>query len=193
MYAAGCRYGIDLAQGILELHSKGILVLNLKPSNVLLNANDQAILGDFGIPYLLLGIPFPRSDMARRLGTPNYMSPEQWQPEVRGPISLETDSWGFGCSIVEMLTGVQPWRGRSVDEIYHSVVRKQEKPCIPDGLPLLLENVLIGCFEYDLRSRPLMTDILHVFQRYLSSSMCMFCSVFTDIETSPDIVGFLLS
>ncbi|XP_062163654.1 protein KINASE OF THE OUTER CHLOROPLAST MEMBRANE 1 isoform X2 [Alnus glutinosa] len=158
------RYGIDLAQGILELHSKGILVLNLKPSNVLLNANDQAILGDFGIPYLLLGIPFPRSDMARRLGTPNYMSPEQWQPEVRGPISLETDSWGFGCCIVEMLTGVQPWRRRSVDEIYHSVVRKQEKPCIPDGLPLLLENVLIGCFEYDLRSRPLMTDILHVFQ-----------------------------
>lgn len=158
------RYGIDLAQGILKLHSKGILVLNLKPSNVLLNENDQALLGDFGIPYLLVGIPLPSSDMARRLGTPNYMAPEQWQPEVRGPISLETDSWGFGCTIVEMLTGVQPWRGRSLDEIYHSVVKKQEKPCIPDGLPPLLENVLIGCFEYDLRSRPLMTDILRVFQ-----------------------------
>lgn len=158
------RYGIDLAQGTLELHSKGILVLNLKPTNVLFNENDQAILGDFGVPYLLLGIPLPSSDMARRLGTPNYMAPEQWQPEVRGPISLETDSWGFGCSIVEMLTGVQPWRGRSVDEIYHSVAKKQEKPFIPCGLPPQLENVLIGCFEYDLRSRPLMTDILHVFK-----------------------------
>jgi serine/threonine protein kinase len=193
MYVTGYRYGIDLAQGILKLHSKGILVLNLKPSNVLLNENDQALLGDFGIPYLLVGIPLPSSDMARRLGTPNYMAPEQWQPEVRGPISLETDSWGFGCSIVEMLTGVQPWRGRSPDEIYHSVVKNQEKPSIPDGLPPLLENLLIGCFEYDLRSRPLMTDILRVFQRYLSPSMCMFCSVFTNIKTSPDIVGFLLS
>ncbi|KAG6643784.1 E3 ubiquitin-protein ligase KEG-like [Carya illinoinensis] len=158
------RYGIDLAQGVLELHSIGILVLNLKPSNVLLNENEEAILGDFGIPYLLLGITLPSSDMARRLGTPNYMAPEQWQPEVRGPISLETDSWGFGCCIVEMLTGVQPWRGRSVDEIYHSVVSKHEKPYIPGGLPPLLEHVLIGCFEYDLRNRPLMTDILHVFK-----------------------------
>nr|XP_023874068.1 E3 ubiquitin-protein ligase KEG-like [Quercus suber]POE83866.1 e3 ubiquitin-protein ligase keg [Quercus suber] len=158
------RYGIDLAQGTLELHSKGILVLNLKPSNVLFNENDQVMLGDFGIPYLLLGIPLPRSDMAHRLGTPNYMAPEQWQPEIRGPISFETDSWGFGCSILEMLTGVQPWRGKSVDEIYHSVVRKQEKPLIPCDLPPLLEKLLTGCFEYDFRSRPLMTDILHVFK-----------------------------
>lgn len=168
------RYGIDLAQSTLELHSKGILVLNLKPSNVLFNENGQVMLGDFGIPYLLLGIPLPSSDMARRLGTPNYMAPEQWQPEVRGPISFETDSWGFGCSILEMLTGVQPWRGKSVDEIYHSVVRKQEKPLIPCDLPPLLEKLLTGCFEYDFRSRPLMTDILHVFKRYLYfSNLCL--------------------
>ncbi|XP_048331763.2 protein KINASE OF THE OUTER CHLOROPLAST MEMBRANE 1 [Ziziphus jujuba] len=158
------RYGIELAQGILELHSKGILVLNLKPSNVLLNENNEAILGEFGIPYLLLGIPLPSSDMVRRLGTPNYMAPEQWQPEVRGPISFETDSWGFGCTIVEMLTGVQPWRGKSVDEIYNLVVRKQEKPHIPSCLPPPVESVLLGCFESDLRSRPLVTDILEVFK-----------------------------
>ncbi|KAJ4952046.1 hypothetical protein NE237_028878 [Protea cynaroides] len=155
------RYGIDLAEGVLELHSKGILVLNLKPTNFLLNENQQAILGDFGIPYLLLGIPLPSSDMALRLGTPNYMAPEQWQSEVRGPISTETDSWGFGCSIVEMLTGAQPWYGRSVEEIYNLVVTKQEKPQIPSGLPPAIMNVISGCFEYDFRNRPLMADIIH--------------------------------
>ncbi|XP_043701726.1 E3 ubiquitin-protein ligase KEG-like [Telopea speciosissima] len=158
------RYGIDLAQGILELHSKGILILNLKPFNFLLNENNQAILGDFGIPYLLLGIPLPSSDMALRHGTPNYMAPEQWQPEVRGPLSIETDSWGFGCSIVEMLTGAQPWCGRSVEEIYNLVVSKQEKPQIPNGLPPAVVNVINGCFEYDFRNRPLMADILHAFK-----------------------------
>ncbi|XP_042491604.1 E3 ubiquitin-protein ligase KEG-like [Macadamia integrifolia] len=158
------RYGIDLAQGILELHSKGILILNLKPFNFLLNEKDQAILGDFGIPYLLLGIPLPSSDIALRLGTPNYMAPEQWQPEVRGPLSIETDSWGFGCSIVEMLTGAQPWCGKSVEEIYNLVVTKQEKPQIPNGLPPSVVNVINGCFEYDLRNRPIMADILHAFR-----------------------------
>ena len=154
-----------MAQGILELHSKGILVLNLKPFNFLLNEIDQAVLGDIGIPYLLLGIRLPSSDMAHRLGTPNYMAPEQWQPEIRGPISFETDSWGFACSFVEMLTGIVPWHGKSADEIYDLVVRKQEKPLIPSGLPPPVEKVLLGCFEYDFRSRPLMKDILHVFNR----------------------------
>ncbi|XP_057957583.1 uncharacterized protein LOC131150711 isoform X2 [Malania oleifera] len=158
------RYGINLAEGILELHSKGILVLNLKPFNFLLTENDKAIIGDVGIPYLLLGIPLPSSDIARRLGAPNYMAPEQWQPEVRGPISFETDSWGFGCSILEMLTGVQPWSGRSVEEIYHSVVTKQEKPHFPGGLPPAVENVILGCFMYDFRSRPLISDILQAFK-----------------------------
>lgn len=158
------RYGIELAKGILELHSIGALVLNLKPSNFLLNEQDHLILGDFGIPYLLLGIPLSNSDMALRLGTPNYMAPEQWEPEIRGPISFETDSWGFGCSILEMLTGVQPWFGKSTEEIYHSVVIKQEKQHIPSGLPSAVENVINGCFEYDFRNRPLMTDILHAFK-----------------------------
>ncbi|XP_023735257.1 E3 ubiquitin-protein ligase KEG [Lactuca sativa] len=161
------RYGIDLAHGIMELHSKEILILNLKPNNILLNEEQKAILGDLGIPYVLLGVPLPltSSDMTRRIGTPNYMAPEQWQPDIRGPLSFETDSWGFGCIIVEMLTGVKPWCGKSIDEIYNSVVKRQEKPHIPDGLlPPAVENVILGCFEYDFRSRPLMADILMVFQ-----------------------------
>ncbi|XP_057459701.1 E3 ubiquitin-protein ligase KEG-like [Actinidia eriantha] len=159
------RYGIDLGKGIQGLHSLGVMVLNLKPSNFLLNDHDQVVLGDFGIPYLLLGILLPpNSDLAFRLGTPNYMAPEQWEPEVRGPITFETDSWGFGCSIVEMLTGAQPWFGMSTEEIYHSVVVKQEKPLLPNGLPPALENIVNGCFEYDLRNRPLIEDVIHAFE-----------------------------
>lgn len=139
--------------------------MNLKPSNFLLDEHNQAILGDFGIPYLLLGIPLSSPERVLRLGTPNYMAPEQWEPEIRGPLSFETDAWGFGCCIVEMLTGIQPWFGKSIEDIYHSVVVKQEKPHIPIDLPPAIENVIKGCFEYDIRNRPLMTDILHVFER----------------------------
>lgn len=155
----------------MELHAKEILVLNLKPSNFLLDKNDHAVLGDIGISYLLLRIPLCGSDMIRRLGTPNYMAPEQWQPEVRGPVTFETDSWGFACCIVEMLTGIQPWNGKSVDEIHKAVVLRQEKPHVPDGLPPAVENVIVGCFEYDFRNRPLMEDILSAFKRYLFFSV----------------------
>ncbi|XP_009784374.1 protein KINASE OF THE OUTER CHLOROPLAST MEMBRANE 1 [Nicotiana tabacum] len=158
------RYGIELAKGIQELHSMNVLVLNLKATNFLLNEHDEVFLGDFGIPYLLLGVQPPDSDLALRLGTPNYMAPEQWEPDVRGPITCETDAWGFGCSIIEMLTGVQPWFGKSVQDIYRSVVINQEKPQLPGGLPTAIANVLNGCFEYDLRNRPLMVDILQTFE-----------------------------
>lgn len=158
------RYGINLAQAIKELHSQEILVLNLKPSNFLLDENNQAILGDFGVPYLLLGLSLSNLDMSLTVGSPNYMAPEQWEPEIRGPVSFESDSWGYGCSILEMLTGDQPWCGRSVQQIYRSVVLNQEKPRIPSGLPPAIENVLSGCFEFDFRNRPLMTDIMQAFK-----------------------------
>ncbi|XP_052159094.1 E3 ubiquitin-protein ligase KEG isoform X1 [Oryza glaberrima] len=158
------RYGADLARGIIDLHSRGILILNLKPCNFLLDEHDHAVLGDFGIPSLLFGLSLPNPDLIQRLGTPNYMAPEQWQPSIRGPISYETDSWGFACSILEMLSGIQPWRGKSPDEVYQLVVLKKEKPIFPYNLPPAIENVLSGCFEYDFRDRPQMTDILDAFE-----------------------------
>ncbi|GAA0160636.1 hypothetical protein LIER_17146 [Lithospermum erythrorhizon] len=158
------RYGIELARGIQALHVLGSLALNLKPTNFLLTEQDQVILGDFGIPYLLLGVPHADSKLELRLGTPNYMAPEQWDPQVRGPVALETDSWGFGCSILEMLTGVQPWFGEPVNNIFQLVVIKQEKPQVPGDLPPTIENVLKGCFQYDPRNRPLLADIQQAFE-----------------------------
>ncbi|XP_047342364.1 serine/threonine-protein kinase DDB_G0283821 [Impatiens glandulifera] len=158
------RYGINLAKAIQALHSRECLVLNLKPSSFFIDEHDQAILGDFGIPFLLLGASLSNSDEVIRLGTPNYMAPEQWEPEVRGPLTYETDVWGFCCSVLEMLTGVPPWFGKPVEEIYKLVVIKQEKPLIPGGLPPEIENVVNGCFEYDLRNRPTITDILQAFE-----------------------------
>lgn len=154
---------------MLELHRRGILLLNLKPCNFLLDKNDRAVVGDFGIPSLMHGLSLPSSDLIERLGTPNYMAPEQWEPSINGPISFETDSWGIGCSILEMLTGVQPWRGRSPEEISQLVAIKKEKPIIPRGLPPELEDILHGCLEYDLRNRPLIEDILHACKRWAST------------------------
>ena len=81
-----------------------------------------------------------------------------------------------------MLTGVQPWFGKSTEEIYHSVVVKQEKPNIPSGLPFAVENVISGCFEYDFRNRPLMTDIIHAFKRYIGC-VCIYLYITGSISS----------
>ena len=121
-----------------------------------------------------MGFSPANSEMGRRLGTVWYMAPEQFDAELRGPVVAETDSWGFGCCIVEMLTGLPPWYGRSAEEVRKLVVEKQERPEIPSGLPAAMDDVLSGCFEYDLRDRPSMGDILQVLKRYSFSFSSFF-------------------
>ncbi|KAI3838358.1 hypothetical protein MKX03_023635 [Papaver bracteatum] len=144
------RYEIELAQGTGELPLKGILVLKLKQCNFLLNENDQVFLGDMGIPSLLLCLELP-----------TYVAPEQWEPDVRGLISLRQF---MGC-------------GRSMGEIFQSVYIKQEKPHLPIGLPSALENILCGCFEYDFRKHPLMVNLLEAFKRRISQILPNGCLV----------------
>ena len=80
---------MDVEQGVMGLHSKGILVLNLKPLNILSDEHDVSVVGDFSIPILLLRIPLSSFDLSLKSGTPNYMAPEQWRTDVRGPVSYE--------------------------------------------------------------------------------------------------------
>ncbi|KAL3699007.1 hypothetical protein R1sor_017029 [Riccia sorocarpa] len=157
------RYGVDLVRGIMELHSCGVLALNLKPCNYLLDDNDTAILGEFGIPLLFFESSVTKSEPVPWMGTPNYMAPEQWDPALRGPLSFETDAWGFACSMVEMISGVKPWANRTASEIFEAVVIKGEKPSLPAGLPPGLQRILRSCFEYDYRRRPTFGQILRAF------------------------------
>ena len=161
----GLRYGLELAICVLELHSVGIMALNLKPCNCLLDNQDKVVLGEFGIPLLLLGGAFSDNEEAIWLGTPNYMAPEQWNPEVRGPLTFETDGWGFACVIIEMFTGVRPWHNLSPREIFSRVVLKKERPKIPNDLPPAIRNTLKSCFEYDSRNRPSFDEIIRAFER----------------------------
>ncbi|KAJ7541569.1 hypothetical protein O6H91_10G065300 [Diphasiastrum complanatum] len=157
------RYGSDLARGVLELHLHGSLALNLKPCNFLLDDQDRAVVGEFGLPLLFLGTPAASSGHLIWLGTPNYMAPEQWDAHVRGPIHFETDAWGFACSIIEMIGGFKPWDGMSAEEIFSRVVVRGQSPSIPAGLPVAIFKIMKGCFEYDYRKRPNFEEILAAF------------------------------
>ncbi|MCO5603071.1 hypothetical protein L7F22_057215 [Adiantum nelumboides] len=158
------KYGLNGALAISELHSVRIMALNLKPCNFLLDDQDNVILGEFGIPSLMLGMPFYDDEKTAWLGTPNYMAPEQWEPDIRGPLSFETDSWGFACSIIEMFSGVVPWHGHSAKEIFSLVVKKGETPKVPNGLPAAVKGVIRSCFEYDYRKRPSFAEIVQAFE-----------------------------
>ncbi|GET87596.1 protein kinase, putative [Leishmania tarentolae] len=98
------RYARDVVSGLAYLHSRGVIHRDVKPANMLLSSDGTVKLTDFGTSLVL-------SDNNRTLksdalaGTAAYMAPEC----VQGTYSSASDIWSFGCSVVQLLTGHQPW------------------------------------------------------------------------------------
>lgn len=127
----GCRYGADIARGVAELHAANIVCMNLKPSDILLDARGCAVVSDYGLPEILKksscrkAKTLPEDNSSRihscmecTMLNPHYTAPEAWEPIKKSlnyfwddaiGISMESDAWSFGCTLVEMCTGSMPY------------------------------------------------------------------------------------
>jgi serine/threonine protein kinase len=117
------RYGGDICKAIAELHEQNIILQDLKPPHILLDEYDHCVLADFGISKFVQGsMPHMPSHVQ---GTFNYMSPEAFDPEQFGGITARTDSWSFACTLLEMLTGDQPWKDMKMAPICFKVMQRE--------------------------------------------------------------------
>ncbi|MGH9865788.1 MAG: serine/threonine protein kinase, partial [Candidatus Acidiferrales bacterium] len=99
------RKGIDLAlqicSGLKEAHAQGIVHRDLKPENVMIDAQGNLKIMDFGIARSMEAATHLTGAM---VGTPAYMAPEQ----VAGkPVDYRTDIYSLGLMLYEMFTGSQ--------------------------------------------------------------------------------------
>lgn len=98
------RYGVEVADALSALHANGLVHRDVKPANVLLDGR-HAILIDFGLVCSVHSASLDDEDDPV-VGTPAYMSPEQWHPGAA--MDGRADLFGLGCLLYEMLTGVSP-------------------------------------------------------------------------------------
>jgi len=98
---------LQVAQAVAYAHARLVVHRDLKPSNVLVSANGQVHLLDFGIAKLLHEAP-DDAGATQRLGavmTPHYASPEQLRGE---PVTVASDVYSLGVMLYELLTGERP-------------------------------------------------------------------------------------
>jgi serine/threonine-protein kinase len=109
------RLGREIALALDYAHRQGVVHLDVKPENILLQ-DGHAIIADFGIARAMRGASeHPRGEPTPLLGTPSYMSPEQalGAPDVDG----RSDVFSLGCVLFEMVTGQRPYGRVSPSEI----------------------------------------------------------------------------
>ena len=148
--ADALRIAGELTAALGAAHARGVIHRDVKPANVLFDANGSVRLADFGIAKLL-GDDVTRTGEV--LGTPAYLSPEQ----VLGqPADHRTDLWAVGVTLYEMLGGRRPFDGPSYAAVLHAIVTASPEPLrarVP-GIPPALDALLMRLLEKDASRRP---------------------------------------
>lgn len=143
--------GRQLCEGLEAAHAEGIVHRDLKPQNVLVDANGNACIGDFGLAETAAGSGAANQTM-QLAGTPQYMSPEQVEGK---PIDPRTDIYALGLILYEMATGAPAF---ATDSVFQAMMRRVTEPPKNPKLanPALsdhLAQTILGCLERDPEKR----------------------------------------
>lgn len=166
----GCRLRDDrmlaalmagVARAVQHAHDRGVLHRDLKPGNILLDADGRPHVGDFGLAKLIGDDAAVEGGMTLTgspVGTPAYMAPEQ----VRGErvLTVAADVWSLGAILMELLSGRPPFAGPNAAETYRRIL--EEDPVGPPAAGSVRRRDLELIARKCLRKEPA--------QRYASAS-----------------------
>src|SRR5882672_9222489 len=144
----------QVARGLAALHGMGYAHCDLKPNNIMVNANGDVKIIDFGQACRLGSVK------ERIQGTPDFIAPEQVKRE---PITARTDVFNFGATLYASLTG------RNIPTLY-TVKKGSNSFLVHDAIPTprevepevpeQLSNLVLECIRTNPTKRPELTDVI---------------------------------
>ncbi|WP_165248237.1 serine/threonine-protein kinase [Paludisphaera soli] len=137
-----------LARAIAHAHREGVVHRDLKPPNILFDAEGAPKVADFGLAKLLGAGPATRTGAL--MGTPSYMAPEQASGSTVGD-GPAVDVYALGAILFECLTARPPFLAPSPVETL-DLVRSSEPPApgrLQPGVPRDVQTICLKCLEKD--------------------------------------------
>lgn len=159
LYVAG-----QIASALSTAHDAGIIHRDIKPANIIISSDGIVKILDFGIAIVthhrqLASVDSEaatksliKPETGARLGTANYMSPEQ----ARGlDVDARTDLWSLGCVLYEMVAGRRAFQGDTTLDVLAAVINREPDPLakfLPD-VPRALEDIVSKALRKDRQAR----------------------------------------
>ncbi|MBI2930262.1 MAG: protein kinase [Planctomycetes bacterium] len=153
-----------IGEAVAHAHGQGVIHRDIKPRNVMMDRQGAVFLMDFGLAREV------DSDSAitmggQALGTPQYASPEQLRGELGG-VDERTDVYALGASLYELLTGVPPFTGRTMEQVIMRALGRDPVPLrrLRREVPQDAEAICLKAMEKEKErryqnARELVTDI----------------------------------
>lgn len=142
----------SLAEALDYADRLGIVHRDVKPGNVMIDTEGRPLLMDFGLARIEHSDEKLTQD-GRLMGTPAYMAPEVADPEF-GKVGPESDQYGLGVMLYEMLCGDRPFSGPSTVVIYNIKHQAPEPPRSRNAeIPRDLESICLKAMAKRQRER----------------------------------------
>jgi len=146
-FASMARLVATIPNAIHYAQQRGIIHRDLKPSNILIDADRQPHITDFGLAKHLEG----DSEMTltgQVLGSPNYLPPEQANGKRSG-VAVQSDVYSLGAILYHLLTGRPPFVGETIQQTLAEVLNREPVAphTIDPAVPLDLETICLKCLE----------------------------------------------
>jgi serine/threonine-protein kinase len=157
----GATITMELASALEAAHAGGVVHGDVKPGNVLLTAEGEVKLADFGLARLLTEASLELSIEGQLAGTPSFLAPEVINGERAAPAS---DVWSLGVVAYRMLNGRHPFHATTLQSLFYAIQTADPPPFEPDAPPHL-SGLILDCLAKDPAARPPCREVLERLRR----------------------------
>jgi len=150
----------DMFAAVREIHSKGLIHCDLKPSNMLLNEEGRIKVCGFGLSRKITAVATANGTPAQlsRRGTPCYMAPEMFTQD--GVHSFATDLWALGCVLYECATGRPPFTSTSLTALIEQIL-EHEPAALPSSCSSSFKSLVFGLLVKRPHARLTWEQVIH--------------------------------